>query len=195
MIRVFAALLAAGSALLASGPAAAHPHVWIEASIVLHMKGGKITAVTHRWVFDPRFSMVLLDQFDTNRTRSFEKSEIAQVKANGFESLERLAYFTNIRIDGEFQPIRKIRDFHAGVENNSQVVYTFTIELEKAIDPRTTKADFLFLDRTYYVDVAVEKVALKGDNGCQTEWHKDKENPIYHGLVVPKMLNVTCAAG
>ncbi len=188
---LFLACLAA--ALGIGGPVAAHPHVWIEASVILHMKGGKIVAVSHKWVFDPRFSLVLLDQFDTNRNRHFEKSEIANVKANGFASLERLSYFTHVRVGTTYQKITKIPHFEAEVSGDT-VVYVFTAQLETPVDPRKTKADFLFLDRSYYVDVAAKKAEIRGGKGCTVAWSDDKKNPIYYGLVIPKMLNVTCAA-
>lgn len=181
------------AALLPAGPAAAHPHVWIEASVILHMKDGKIVAVSHKWEFDPRFSIVLLDQFDKNRNRHFEKTEIADVKANGFTSLKRLSYFTHVRVGQKYQTITNIPYFEAEV-SGQKVVYVFTARLETPIDPRKTKADFLFLDRSYYVDVAAKKAEIRGEKGCSVAWSDDTKNPIYYGLVIPKMLNVTCAA-
>ena len=182
------------AALAPAGPAAAHPHIWVDASVILHMKDGKIVAVSHKWVFDPRFSIVLLDQFDKNRNRHFEKAEIADLKANGFAALEQLSYFTHVRVGGKYQKITQIPHFEGEVSGQN-VVYVFTARLETPIDPRTTKADFLFLDRSYYVDVAAKKAEIRGEKGCTVAWSDDKSNPIYYGLVIPKMLNVSCPAG
>lgn len=183
------------AATVSPRPAGAHPHIWIKNQPKLVMDGGKVVAVTQEWMFDAFFSAALIKDFDVNKDGKFDAKEIAEAKKNAFDALKDFDYFTRARIDGKKTKLQNVRDFSARIVDG-KVVYRFTMSLPKPVDPRKQNAAFLFYDNTYYVDVAIDdtkSVTLENGAGCNVKIVKDELNPIYFGLVVPKMVLVTCA--
>ena len=194
MILMVLALLAGA---ITSPPAAAHPHIWIKNRPTLVMADRKVVAITQEWVFDSFFSAALIKDFDVNKDGKFDAKEIAAAKKNAFDALKDFDYFTRIRVDGKKIKLTKVSDFSARIADG-KVIYRFTLALPKPVDPRRQNAAFLFYDDSYYVDVAIadaKSVTLANGTGCKVTLANDELNPIYFGLVVPKMVLVACAEG
>jgi len=197
LLMTLAVLVAVAVGL--SRPASAHPHVWIDARVVLHMKAGKVVAITQKWSFDTIFSGVVIQAFDKNGDKRFSKAELKEVRAGAFQNLKNFNYFTTVRIGREELKIVKVRHFTAAIDGD-KLRYSFTIELPRPVDPREDKPAFLFLDKTYYVSVELVKqkpISLSGKapKGCKAVIREDSENPIYFGSVVPLMVNFACPTG
>lgn len=188
------AFLAGG--LVASLPvgATAHPHIWIKNRATIDMDKGRIVAVTQRWTFDAFFSAALIKDFDADKDGKLSPVEIAAAKKNAFDALKSFNYFTQVRLNGKKVPLTDVRSFTARIDAG-RVVYRFTLGLPAPIDPRREKAAFLFYDATYYVDVAMDgakAATVRKGQGCRARVSDDTANPIYFGLVVPKMVGVIC---
>ena len=69
-------------------PAAAHPHIWIEAKASLQMDKRRIVAVTQEWTFDAFFSAALIKDFDKNGDGRFSADEIGEMRKNAFAALK-----------------------------------------------------------------------------------------------------------
>ena len=186
-----------GVTLCAATPAAAHPHIWIKDTATLNMEKGQIVSVSQDWTFDSFFSAALIKDFDRNKDAKFDAEEIALLRKNAFVALKDFGFFTHVRVDGKKISLTDVKAFSAKI-SDGKVVYSFTLGLPQSVDPRKSKAAFLFYDHTYYVDVALTgspSVSLKNGSGCSLAIRDDTANPIYFGLVVPKMVAVSCAAG
>ena len=197
MRRVICQVAGAVALLTLPATAHAHPHVWIGASVQFDMKDGKIVSVTQRWEFDHMFGAMLAHTFDANKDKKLQKPEIALMRKKAFRELRNYSYFTHLRIDGKEHKIKEATAFTASL-NEGRVVYQFTIKLPRPVDPRREKADFRFVDMTYYVDVSIKslkhiKIAGKGASACKFKVEKDTKNPIYYGMVVPEMILINCA--
>lgn len=193
-IAAFAAVVGTAGFTSASH---AHPHVWIGASVQFNMKDGKVVSVTQRWEFDPMFGAMLANTFDVDKNKKLSKAEIGVIRQRAFKELRNYSYFTLLRIDGKAHKITEVAAFSAKFVDD-KVVYIFTVKLPKAIDPRRVKADFRFIDKTYYVDVGIKsekhiRLSGKGSGACGFKVVKDTENPIYFGMVVPNMVVLSCA--
>ena len=192
-----AILLAASLGM--AGPSAAHPHIFIDARAVFHMKEGRVVAITQHWIFDTVFGGVVIHAFDRNRDGKLDPGEAAQVRSGAFDALKDFNYFTVVRIGGEELKLEKVTGFSAAVKDG-RLVYEFTVPLPRPIDLQSGSPDFLFLDKTYFVAVDMAKqdpVTFAGaaPAGCRTVFRDDFENPIYFGMVVPRMLNFDCPTG
>lgn len=199
MRKLFALIVLPLLMLATTAPAQAHPHVWIDARVTLHMKGGKVVAITQHWTFDAIFSGVVIDAFDKNKDKKLSSGEVKEVRKGAFQNLKNFNYFTTARIGRKELTIEKVSHFSAKIKKG-KLAYTFTIVLPRPIDPREDKPAFLFLDKTYYVAVELMKtkpvsVAGKAPNGCKAVIREDTDNPIYFGSVVPYMVNFACPAG
>lgn len=184
--------------VLVTGPARAHPHVWIKSQIQLNMKGGKIVSISLKWRFDPLFSGLLMTNFDHDKNRKFSKEEVADLRKRAFSNLVNHGYFTQAWADKKALKLKKVSAFNAGIAEET-VTYSFTIVLPEAIDPRKQKAAFRFLDESYYVAVDFGggksiRLTGEGSDGCTHKVEQDKANPIYSGLVIPDVVRINCAA-
>ncbi len=180
--------------LSAATPANAHPHIWIKNRATIDMDKGRIVAVTQEWTFDAFFSAALIKDFDADRNGELSPAEIEATKKNAFDALKGFNYFTQVRLDGKKVPLTDVRAFSARI-SGGRVVYRFTLGLPVPVDPRRRKPAFLFYDASYYVDVAMDgakAVTVQGGRGCRAAISDDTANPIYFGLVVPKMVGVLC---
>ena len=182
-----------------AGPAAAHPHVFIDARAVFHMKKGRVVAITQHWTFDSVFGGVVIHAFDRNRDGKLDPGEAALVRRGAFDALKDFNYFTVVRIGDEELKLEKVSGFSAAVKDG-RLVYEFTVTLPRPIDLQSGSPAFLFLDKTYFVAVDLAKqnpVTFAGaaPAGCKTVFRDDFENPIYFGMVVPRMLYFDCPTG
>ncbi|MYK59674.1 MAG: DUF1007 family protein, partial [Rhodospirillaceae bacterium] len=78
-------------------PAAAHPHIFIDARVNFHMEGGKIVAITQHWTFDAVFGGVVIHAFDRNRDGKLDAGEAEMERRGAFDALKDFNYFTVVR--------------------------------------------------------------------------------------------------
>lgn len=193
-------LLTAVGALLTMVPppsANAHPHVFIDNVSYIQFENGKITGLRFHWTFDEIFSFLLFEDFDKDRSKSFNKTEVAALQEGAFSALKELRYFTHIRIDGKIMPVPQVLDFKA-VAKDGRVSYSFFVPFEKPVDPQKSNLTFGVYDATFYVSVihdAIDPVRFAGDGSrpCHFKLGDDTENPIYFDMVIPKKVDVICA--
>lgn len=185
-------------ASMATGPSAtAHPHVFIDNIAYVQFENGKITGLRFHWTFDDIFSFLLFEDFDKDKSKSFDKGEVKALRENAFEALKELRYFTHIRIDGQLMPVPRVESFEATAKDGN-VSYSFVVPFEKPVDPRKSNLSFGVYDETFYVSVVhdeVDPVRFTGDGiqACHFKLGEDKANPIYYGMVFPKKVDVVCA--
>ena len=192
------AILLAG-AIGAARSAAAHPHIFIDARVVFHMEDGKVVAISQHWTFDAVFGGVVIHAFDRNRDGKLNAGEAQQVRHGAFDALKDFNYFTVVRLGREELKLEKVTGFAAAIKEG-RLTYRFTLPLPRPVDPRGDNPAVLFIDKTYYVDVDLAKqsaitFAGAAPAGCRTAMRDDFENPIYFGLVVPRMLKFDCPTG
>ena len=195
-ISAFAGLCVAAAA---SGPAAAHPHVWIDATAELRMAEGQVTAVTVEWAFDRMFSALLIGDFDTDADGRFDAAEQAELHDYAFADVADFGYFTHVTIDGEAVALDRTVDFGAALEEGS-VVYRFTLPLPAVADPRERQVRVAFYDPEWYVavDVAEQAVTLAGEGGCRVELYRDNANRIefaYNDMIDARSLGLDFSYG
>ena len=129
LVRV--AIGGCGLAFASAGPAAAHPHVWINAVATFLFEEGMLVGMRHHWEFDEMFGSYVIEEQDADRNGRLDGAEIASIQANAFSNLRDYDYFTHVRIDGKDMPLHEVTDFTARIENGV-LVYEFTIAAGRA---------------------------------------------------------------
>jgi len=182
--------------VLAAAPAAAHPHVWIEASAELRIAAERVRAIAVTWVFDDLYSHGVLQDFDLDGDGRLDKAELRELADVSRDNLSHYSFFTHLRIDGVHRPVSRVEDFEAAVEKE-RIVYRFTVPLDPPVP--LVEGDFAFslFDETYFVDLTLpdDGVALAGEvpAACSERRELDQGQPLYFGLFYPTYVTVSCS--
>jgi ABC-type uncharacterized transport system substrate-binding protein len=196
--RVVCLVIAGCGLALASGvPAAARPHVWINAVATFVFVDRMLVAVRHHWEFDEMFGSYVIQEHDANGDGELDRVEIDSIQANAFSNLRDYGYFTHVRIDGKEVPLTEVSDFTARIEEGA-LVYEFTMPLAKPIDPAGYRFATGVYDPEYYVEVLLDDddpVRFEGlpSGACTYTVPEDTEHPIYYGMVYPLTITLNCA--
>ncbi|NMM46227.1 DUF1007 family protein [Rhodospirillaceae bacterium KN72] len=183
---------------VAAGPAAAHPHVWVDAVADLGIREGALQEVRMRWTFDDFFSLVLFEDFDVNDNKRFEPNEVEKMRDGAFTGLGEVAFFTDLRIDGVRVDWSGARDFGVELGEDGRASYLFTLDLPQPVDPVAHKVSVTLYDPDYYVDVqfaetgGVSFTDLDPSLECGARYEPAEDTPIYFGSVIPKRAVVEC---
>lgn len=187
------------AAILLSGQAAAHPHVWVDAVVGLVFEKDKITAVELKWTFDGLFTGIILADFDTDQNNALDAKERAQAAEAMSTVLAESSFFTHVRLDdGDELPIQPVEDFSVSLrEGDGRAVMQFVVPLDVPVDPE--RLSVAVYDGSNYVSFAydeVDPVRFLGDGnlGCMPMLVEDPENTYYFGFVTPSKVELNCAA-
>ncbi|WP_366656551.1 DUF1007 family protein [Fodinicurvata sp. EGI_FJ10296] len=191
-----AAVLAMAFACWGTTPAKAHPHVWIDGDATFVFVEGSLEAIDIVWEVDEMISLLLIEDFDVDRTGTFSAEQVAALWDGSFSGLAEFNYFVNLRIDGEAYGIPDIERFDADIDDG-HVVYSFRIPMSAPVDPREVPVLVGFYDETFFVEVTVPEDRIEfagtGIPACELRFFNDTENPIYFGYVDPPMVDLGCS--
>ena len=104
----------------------AHPHVFIAQNTRVLFDEKGMAEIKIRWTFDEMFSVMILEDFDSNRDKVLDTMEIQTIKEKAFGYIASHNYYIHIKIDNKPFEVKFIKDFNARVENG-KLVYEFTI--------------------------------------------------------------------
>lgn len=111
--------------LAAAAPAGAHPHVFVDHTVVVRFGAGGPEAVDFSWTFDDMFSALIIQSFDADKDKKFSAREVRVIEEKHFGNLKEYQYFVSIRHGGKPLPIT-VRQFRATTARG-QVTYAFTV--------------------------------------------------------------------
>ena len=183
--------------LIDAGPAAAHPHVFIENKVAFVVDAGKVTALRLSWVFDDVFSDSLLMQFDADGDGKFDDLESKAVGEGTLPNLKIFHYFTYVWVDGKQLDAIDPTEFAASVDDQRIVTFRMTVALPQPVDPRTAALATEVYDNEYYVQVDLaqqDPVSLEnaGDLPCGATIRDDTESAYFGGVVIPQEIALQC---
>lgn len=180
-------------------PAAAHPHIWIDATVTVQVENERIDAVRVEWTFDEFFSAVLLEDFDLDRSGHFDAEEVERIYEAIEPNLRILGYMTHIQAALDYQKLERIRNFDAVVEDGL-VRFAFETPLPEPVDPRERRLTVSLFDETYYIAISFEKqnpIRVEGQlpGGCEAERTTEQGPVTVWGVIVADTVRVICATG
>jgi ABC-type uncharacterized transport system substrate-binding protein len=178
IFRRAAYVLAAAWPLVASMPASAHPHVFVDARAeIVFDPAGEITAVRHIWQFDEAFTAFAIQGLDANGDGKLSDDELAPLAKVNVDSLKEYDFFTWLR-EGKKKfpfvpPTEYWLEFHGG---RLTLFYTLPLKAPVKIKGKATLEVF---DPEYFVAFAFPKnkpVTLDGaPAGCAAAYHPPQE--------------------
>jgi ABC-type uncharacterized transport system substrate-binding protein len=135
--RLVAAVCVAGP-LLVAVPAAAHPHVFVDAKAeVVFDANGEITAVRHIWQFDEDFTAYATLNLDANNDGKLSEDELVPLAETNMEALHEYDFFTYL-YEGKTKvafdkPKEYWLDFH-----NKRLTLFYTLPLKTPLKVKGT---------------------------------------------------------
>lgn len=127
----------------------AHPHIFIDVKVVQ-----EVDKITISWVFDAMTSAMLIKDYDKNKDKVLDASEMAFIEKDHFKPLAPYSYFMRF-FDGKNEnEVKETQDFHAAIEKK-RLVYTFSLPM-----PTHKTYELRFFDPEMYVAMVLKKEDL-----------------------------------
>lgn len=150
------AALCAAAALastVATTPAAAHPHLWIDvsATVVFDAKR-QVAAIETRWVFDELYSVFATDGLDADGDGRYSPEELAGLAAENIKQLKDWHYFAVVESGGKKAALAPVTEY-AMTWGDGRLSLDMTLRLTKPLDPVAKPVRFAFFDPSYYIDL------------------------------------------
>jgi len=135
---------------------AAHPHVFIDSSVVFGGTNGNPDQIRAEWRFDEIFSQGVFADFPKPKSGNYEGKVLAKLKDGNFDNLKSYGFFTRLFVEGKRVPVTTVSDFAARAEGGN-LIYDFTIGLPVAAVK--SKVVLCFFDESFFV--SFNKMELK----------------------------------
>nr|WP_279616277.1 DUF1007 family protein [Caballeronia sordidicola] len=175
----------------------AHPHVWINYSIVAQTEGTQLVAMQQTWTFSKGFPFSLVGDFSGMPSSGpLNANYTATFKAQAFSSLKSSDYFSHVFVDGKPSVVGEARNFSVCIEQG-HVVYRFLLPLLKPVDFKRERVTLGVWDDTFFVDFegATQPVVTFGmgsSSKCKAAAFEDHDHPIFGGTVFPQASKLSC---
>jgi ABC-type uncharacterized transport system substrate-binding protein len=178
-------------------PANAHPHVWINYSMVAQTQGTLLVAMQQTWIFSKGFPFSLVGDFShMPRSGPLNAGYTATFKAQAFSLLKSSNYFTHVFVDGRAVALGEARNFSVSIEQG-QIVYRFLLPLAKPVDVKRERVTLGVWDETFFVDfeAAAQPMLTLGagsPGSCKAVAFEDRDHPVFGGSVIPQASRLSC---
>lgn len=104
--------------------AAAHPHVWIEATAKLQFDSNdRFVAMHHQWHFDEAFTAYAIMGLDSNGDGEYSRAELSKLATINVESIADFQYFTFIHMGDTDVEFEKATDYWLEVDDGQLVLF------------------------------------------------------------------------
>ena len=196
--RLAFALIAIALVTAATNPARAHPHAWIDVTVkVLFDKKGRVYGLEETWVFDPLYTAFALDDGKRKKGQLPSQESIDALARENLKNIKDYDYLTLVENNGAKTAFAGTRDLKSSLEKD-RLRMTFTLLLEKPLNPTVSPVDYLIFDPTYYIEMlhaedgkAIELTGAGED--CKHTLTPPNPNPDTVGLAAS--LDKTQSAG
>ena len=175
--RCVLALIAFG--LLFQQPAAAHPHVWIDAkSDLVFDAQGRVVAIDHDWTLDEMYTEAAVDGLDTDGDGTYSPTELEPLTKENIDSLKEFFYFTNMKVDGKKVAFKDPTDARQRWFKKRLILH-FQLPLQQPLDPRTTKIVYRVYDPSFFIDVEFAgKESISAVGSMPAGCHMELQEPV-----------------
>ncbi|UZP66811.1 DUF1007 family protein [Desulfovibrio mangrovi] len=164
--------------------AAAHPHVFVDATVDFVFGEDGLAGLNVRWTFDAMASTQYLMDLDVNGDGKLTAEEWATQRDDIAVFLAEERFFTHVAVNGQPVFIPAIRDFVATFENG-QLEYSFHAPLSV---PNGADVLVAVFDPSYYTDfqVSEENIRLSGrPDGASFSLVDAPDLAFYDGQIIP----------
>lgn len=163
MVRRLIGLAAGLSAAVLASEAAAHPHVFIDTVVRLHLEDdGRVKAIEEIWMFDEFYSKAAIeDDVDANRDKRADGRELATYAAKAGGNLKKWHYFIEASRGGTPVALGPAAEQAAYVQDG-RLALRFLVPLAEPLAVADADLSIRVFDPTYYIAMSfLEKKPLR----------------------------------
>ncbi len=156
------------SFLFFAGCVFSHPHVFIEPQVTLIVKKNFVEKAEITWIFDRMTSSAMIEHLGGGEGKPFDEKKVNKIKEEIFPALSQYGYYTFISIDGGENMEIKPRDLEIRVSEEGNLIYEFTVPLEKTVE---SKVSVYFEDDEIYTAFDFEQwnISARESGGGEAE--------------------------
>ncbi|MEJ1160222.1 DUF1007 family protein [Prosthecomicrobium sp. N25] len=159
--------------LTGASPAAAHPHVFVDARAELVFDGkGTLTAIRHVWRFDDAFSAFATQGLDQNGDGQLSREELQPLAKINVESLKEYDYFTFLKQGDKRKGFKLPSEYWLQV-NDGLLTLFYTLPLIEPIKMGGASLELDVYDPIFFVDFELVKdepaLLVNSPTGCSLE--------------------------
>ncbi|WP_082130499.1 DUF1007 family protein [Kiloniella spongiae] len=140
-------------ALLYPSYAQSHPHVWVDAALIIHRnEAGEISALEPVWIFDDLYTASLLPDLDQDQSGKVEKPELLTFAKEAVGNLQEWDYFLKVKREDASALQYKKEIITDGTVLNDRLLLRFRLELEDPIKAGTVVQVQMY-DPSYFIAI------------------------------------------
>ena len=159
----------ATTVLLASLPAAAHPHIWVTMEATLLYENGVFTGIRHKWTFDEYYTASAIEGLDKNKDGIYDREELAELAKVNVDALKDFDYFTFPTLAGQAVKLGEPKDYWLEHKDGA-LSLLFTVPFATPVLPDAKGFAFAVYDPSFFIAFDLAK----------------SENPVRLGEAAPK---------
>ena len=168
---------------------AAHPHVFIEQKTKMIFDDKGLAGFKIHWKFDEMFSVMIGEDFDTDKNSILDKNEVSTIKEKAFGYIASYNYYIHIKIDNKPFTVKFVKNFNATL-NNGNLIYDFFIPCHVTAIKNPKKITLSPYDPEYYSAIYFPDGNHLTMEGAElftigTKVERDKSTLIYYETVNP----------
>ena len=137
--------------LLSALPAAAHPHVWVQAQVTVLFEKGSIVGLRHKWTFDDMYTAMAIQGLDTNKDGVYDRQELADLAQVNIDGLKEFEYFTYVALGAQRLKTKAPVDFYLEHTKDGLLSLYFTLPLEQPVLTDAKGFGFQLTDPGYFI--------------------------------------------
>jgi ABC-type uncharacterized transport system substrate-binding protein len=198
--RFLASLALLAILAAAPQPARAHPHAWIDVKVkVLFDDKHRIYGLEETWIFDPLYTAFVLEgnMRGKDKDRKPDQAAIDGVSKENLKNIKDYDYLTVVESNGVKAGYAGTRDL-TGSFVKDRLRMSFTLLLDKPLDPAAAPVEYMVFDPTYYIEMlhaeGAGAIELSGA-GDDCRYTLTPPNPNPNAVALAASLDRTQSAG
>ncbi|EPC02866.1 hypothetical protein L861_23940 [Litchfieldella anticariensis FP35 = DSM 16096] len=138
------------------GVANAHPHGWIDLGVrVILDDQGRVEALHQRWLMDPFYSLVVLEELGRAEGDASMEARLDQLGMEIRDNVAAQHYFTELTHDGHTVALGEVKEYTV-MQRGSRVEFSFVLPLETPLALEGKAMQYQVFDPSYYIEIVHE---------------------------------------
>jgi ABC-type uncharacterized transport system substrate-binding protein len=141
-----------------AGPAAAHPHVFIDYAVTVLFDDADVKGIRMSWTFDEMYSSMLFHDYTSRPHGPLTPNDIKSLEKGAFRDTADFHYFVDMTLNGKVLAVTDPTDFDARFEKD-RMTYFFTVPLRTETPVARNTLEIQAFDHEFYIDFELAKTA------------------------------------